>query len=209
MGVLLSHRIWEKAKNDAELEIKIKSPPKIGHIAVTSGASSTSQGLSSTLWRLHLPASQLEWSSRPAAAHDKHMGQSEVTAFPLRSSGVLGGHFLLHNNRPPSTHNDNVNILYAPYNNHSESTQQGKAKTMSVSADALCWWKATQWHFCLCVCAWVNICSSRKVSFSQHGRAGGLLLAHVHLSSLRVSRLLASVLMLSEHRNWLVGLVGV
>lgn len=37
---------------------------------------------------------------------------------------------------------------------------RGKAKTMSVSADARCWWKATQWHFCLCVLTRVKIWSS-------------------------------------------------
>lgn len=78
------------------------------------------------------PTYHPEQSSRPVSitveAQDKHKGQTEVIAFPLRSPGVLAGHFLLHNNSPCSPHNDNVNILYVPYNNHSANTQQGESK---------------------------------------------------------------------------------
>lgn len=46
---------------------------------------------------------------------------------------------------PLSRHIARVNIVCA-YNNHSESTRQGKAKTMSIRADARCRRKATQWQ---------------------------------------------------------------
>lgn len=116
------------------------------------------------------------------------MGQTEVSAFPLRSSGVLAGHFLLHNNRPPSTHNDNVNILYVPYNNHSESTQQGKAKTMSVSAEALCWWKATQWQFfCVFVLEWIFAAVRLRRAAKSHSHStakqADCCCSHIHLNT--------------------------
>ena len=53
---------------------------------------------------------------------------------------VIAGHFLLHDNRSHSMLRDNVSTLYAPYNIHSEITQPGKAKTMSVHADARSWY---------------------------------------------------------------------
>lgn len=99
----------------------------------------TLEGISSTLLHslfqsnpTYHPLLPRQQSSRPASitdgAQDKHKGQCEVIAFPLRSPGVLAGHFLLQNNSPRSPHNDNVNILYVPYNNHSENTQQGESK---------------------------------------------------------------------------------
>lgn len=51
---------------------------------------------------------------------------------------------------------------------------RGKAKTMSVSADARRWRKATQWRFCCHVCRPVELCSGESLILL-------LLVTQVHL----------------------------
>lgn len=126
-----------------------------------------SQGISSTLLPSlcvcvtltqlsHLSASP-PWlcSSQPATITvwtlDKHRGQPEVTAFPLRSPGfwkviscsMIMGPLFVNLTMPALTYcMCHTRIVLKIHS-------WGKAKTMSVSADARRWWKAGQWHFCL------------------------------------------------------------
>lgn len=118
---------WHLAKN--VILTKKKKQPTFALWLVPTFEIGTSEGLSK-----HIVASPI---ARSRAA-DLPQSQSEPRInirvkprsllSPLRSPGVLAGHFLLHNNRPSSPHNDNVNILYVPYNNHSENTQHGGSK---------------------------------------------------------------------------------
>ena len=139
---------------------KIKMSPrhpkvKLSFISTTVCASSVApqEGISCTLLQSLLQCNPTYHpisspASRPASitvwAQDKHEGQSEVTAFPLRSPGVPTGHFLLHNNSLfPLT------MMLFTYCMHRtiiilKIYASKKAKTMSVSADAWWRWEATQ-----------------------------------------------------------------
>lgn len=120
---------WHLAKN---VILTKKPPEKTTYICVMTGAH---------FWKGHFRGNFQHIVASPIAqsrAADLPQSQSEPRInirvklrsllSPLRSPRVLAGHFLLHNNRPSSPHNDNVNILYVPYNNHSENTQQGGSK---------------------------------------------------------------------------------